>query len=64
MRDFANRLARRIRIPLEFWDERFSTVEATDVLIEADRSRRKRREVIDAVAAAVILRSYMNEKGA
>ena len=59
VRDFSDRLARRLRIPVELWDESYSTVEAEDILIEKDTSRAKRRKVIDQVAAAVILQDYL-----
>ena len=59
VKDFFDRLARRLRIPVEAWDERFSTAEAEDALIEMDASRARRRKVIDKTAAAVILRSYL-----
>lgn len=59
VRDFFDRLARRIRIPAELFDESLSTVEAEDLLLEADVSRAKRRKVIDQVAAVVILRGYL-----
>lgn len=63
VRQFTDRLARRLRIPVELWDERMSTVEAEEVLIETGNSREERKKVIDSVAAAVILRSYMDHKG-
>lgn len=59
VRDFYDRLARRLRIPVSLWDESLSTVEAEDWLLEADVSRAKRRQVIDQAAAMVILRGYM-----
>lgn len=59
VRDFFERLARRIRIPAELFDESLSTVEAKDLLLEADVSRAKRRKVIDQMAAVVILRGYL-----
>ena len=62
VRDFFDRLARRIRIPAELWDESLSTVEAEDLLLEADVSRAKRRKVIDQMAAVVILRSYLQSE--
>jgi putative holliday junction resolvase len=42
------------------WDERLTTVEAERVLIEADMSRRKRRRVVDQVAASLILQGYLD----
>lgn len=52
----------KARLPLEwvFWDERFSTVEAERVLLEADLSRSKRRALIDSLAAQRILQSYLD----
>lgn len=59
VRDFYDRLARRIRIPAVLWDESLSTVEAEELLLEADVSRAKRRKVIDQLAAVVILKGYL-----
>ena len=42
------------------WDERLSTVEAERVLIQADMSRKKRRRVVDQVAASIILQAYLD----
>lgn len=42
------------------WDERLSTVAAERVLIDADMQRKKRRKVIDMMAAVVILQSYLD----
>ena len=43
-------------------DERLTTRVATDVLIDADMSRKKRKKVIDGVSAVVILQSYLDRK--
>jgi len=43
-------------------DERFSTVEATETLLEADLSRKKRKRVVDRAAAAVILRRWLRNE--
>lgn len=43
-----------------FWDERFSTSEAENLLLEADLSRKKRTQVRDRLAAQIILQSYLN----
>ncbi len=64
VRDFFERLKRRLRIPAELFDESLSTVEAEELLLEADVSRAKRRKVIDQMAAVVILRGYLHEHGA
>jgi len=60
--DFVERLARRLRIPVETWDERFSTADAEEMLLMADVSRAKRGEIIDQAAAMVILRSYLDSR--
>lgn len=54
-----------LAITVATWDERYSTAEALELLIGADMSRAKRRRVIDKMAAARILQSYMDhhEKG-
>ncbi len=60
VRRFGDRTAAHFRIPVEYWDERFSTVAAERVLLEGDVSRKKRRPVIDKVAASIILQSYLD----
>ncbi|RME16699.1 MAG: Holliday junction resolvase RuvX [Alphaproteobacteria bacterium] len=59
-RAFARNLARRIDLPITFWDERLSTVAAERALLEADTSRARRAEVIDHVAAGVILQGALD----
>jgi putative Holliday junction resolvase len=59
VRAFAERVAAHLGLPLEFWDERLTTVAAERVLIEADVSRRRRREVVDRVAATLILEGFL-----
>jgi putative Holliday junction resolvase len=59
-RTFAERLRAALSVPVELVDESFSTVEAEDVLLAADLSRARRREVVDRVAAAVILRRWLD----
>lgn len=60
----ARRLAGALRaatgIEVEMWDERLTTVQAERALLEGDVSRARRREVIDRVAAAVMLQSYLD----
>ena len=57
---FAARLTAATGLPVELWDERLTTVEAEKMLIGADVSRGKRRQVIDKIAAALILQSYLD----
>lgn len=49
-------------VPIETWDERYSTAEADSHLIGLDVSRSKRRQVIDKMAAVIILKDYMEAK--
>lgn len=62
VQDFAEALGATIEIPIVMWDERLSTVAATRVLIEADMSRKKRKKVVDKVAAALILQGYLDSR--
>ncbi|MGK7652337.1 Holliday junction resolvase RuvX [Roseovarius sp. B08] len=59
-RAFARNLAARTDLAIGFWDERLSTVAAERALIEADLTRKRRAEVIDAVAAAYILQGALD----
>ncbi len=54
-------LKEKIDLPVVTWDERFSTVEASRVLLEADLSRRKRKKAIDKLAAVIILQGYIEK---
>ncbi len=49
-------------IPVVLWDERLTTVAAERVLLEADVSRKKRKKVIDKMAAAMILQGYLDSQ--
>ena len=57
---YARNLSKALALPVLLWDERWSTVTAERGLIDADMSRAKRAEVIDAVAAAVILQAALD----
>ncbi len=62
-RAFARNLAGVTDRPIGFWDERLSTVAAERALLEADASRRRRAEVIDHVAAGLILQGALDRLG-
>ena len=62
VREFADRLAARLRIPLVFVDESYTTAEAEDEMIAMNVSRAKRRRKIDSAAAVLILESYMRQQ--
>ena len=57
---FAERLRAAIDVPVELVDESFSTVEAEAVLLAADVSRARRKQVVDKMAAAVILQRWLD----
>ncbi len=60
---FAEELKERFPgISVVLWDERLSTVAAERVLIDADLQRKKRRKVIDMMAAVVILQNYLDSR--
>lgn len=59
-RAFARNLTRLSALPITFWDERLSTVAAERALIEADTSRKRRKEVVDQVAAGYILQGALD----
>lgn len=58
---FAGTLGEAISsVTVTMWDERLSTVAAEKVLIAADLSRKKRRQIIDTTAAVIILQNYLD----
>jgi len=59
---YAKKLQNTLGVELDFWDERLTTVAAERTLIEADVSRKKRKTVIDKLAAILILQSYLDFK--
>ncbi len=56
-------LGRTISVPIETYDERFTTVTADHALREADMGGRQRRKVIDKTAAAVMLQAWLDSRG-
>ena len=62
VRRFAQEIKKRLRLPLYEEDERLTTVAAERVLLEADLSRRRRRQVVDQVAAVLILQSFLQRR--
>lgn len=59
---YANELEKRFDLPVFLWDERLTTVAAERVLLEADVSRKKRKKVIDKMAAAMILQGFLDSQ--
>lgn len=60
--EFVAKLKEVVDVPIAFWDERLTTVMAERSLIEADVSRKKRKAVIDKMAAVVILQGYLERR--
>lgn len=62
--DYGDLLKQTFDLPVDFEDERLTTVEADRMLVEeADVSRKKRKKVIDKLAASLILQNYLDRKG-
>lgn len=59
-RAFARNLGKLTPVPILLWDERLTTAAAERVLLEADASRKRRAQVIDKVAATLILQSALD----
>ncbi len=59
---FADLAKETFQLPVQLWDERLSTMAAERILISADVSRKKRKKVIDKLAASVILQGYLDSK--
>lgn len=62
VRTFMGILAERVAVPIEFEDERYSTLDADDIYHASGRKGRKRRDVIDKIAAAQILQRYLERR--
>ncbi|GIO98163.1 putative pre-16S rRNA nuclease [Paenibacillus lautus] len=60
--EFASALRESLSLPVHLWDERLSTVSAERTLLEADVSRKKRKQVVDKMAASLILQNYLDSK--
>ncbi|MFA5659058.1 MAG: Holliday junction resolvase RuvX [Oscillospiraceae bacterium] len=56
---FAKKIEELVEIPIALWDERSTTVSANNILNETNTRGKKRKEVLDAVAAVLILESYI-----
>ena len=59
---FKEMLEEKVDIPITLIDERLSTIEAENLLVNADMSREKRKKIIDGVAATIILDTYLKRK--
>ncbi|MGE8206148.1 Holliday junction resolvase RuvX [Heyndrickxia sp. NPDC080065] len=59
---YAENLKKQLGLPVIMWDERLSTMAAERVLLEADVSRKKRKKVIDKMAASMILQGFLDSQ--
>jgi putative holliday junction resolvase len=59
---YAEEIENQFEVPTTLWDERLTTMAAERVLLEADVSRKKRKKVIDKMAASMILQGYLDSK--
>jgi len=62
VRALGARLAEHLGCPVHYWDERFSTVAAERALLEGNVRRRKRKQVINHIAAALILQGFIDHQ--
>lgn len=62
VRDYADSLSRQVDVPIVFWDESLTTVEATTALHAQGKRGKRARERVDAVAAALILQSFLDSR--
>lgn len=61
-KNYKKLLEETFQLPVTLWDERLTTMAAERMLIEADVSRKKRKKVIDKMAAVMILQGYLDSK--
>ncbi len=62
MQVFADDLRKRFRIPVHLWDERLTSAQANRVLRDSEMSIKRRGEVVDRLAAVLILQSWMDTR--
>ena len=60
--DFKKHLEEELSLPVYLEDERLTTKQAEDVLLLGDVSRKKRKKVIDGIAATIILQNYLDKR--
>jgi putative holliday junction resolvase len=62
VQEFVAVLKETIGVPIKVWDERLTSAQANRMLIQADVRRNKRKERVDAAAAAILLQSYLDAR--
>ena len=64
VRAFIERLREHVRVPVRTWDERLTSAQANRMLIQANVRRQDRKQVVDKMAAAILLQSYLDSGAA
>lgn len=62
MQRFAEQLRQRFHLPVHLWDERLTSAQANRILRETDMSIERRKQVVDRMAAVLILQSWMDSR--
>lgn len=57
---FSEILKQNLKLPVKMWDERLTTVAANKAMLEADLSRKRRKQIVDKIAAIYILQGYLD----
>jgi putative Holliday junction resolvase len=60
VRAFVEQLKQNISVPIRTWDERLTSAQANRVLVQGNVRRDQRKEKVDAIAAAILLQSYLD----
>ncbi len=61
-KEFAEELKKYVNVEIDYLDERLTSVSAEKILISADVSRKKRKQVLDKLSATIILQDYLDTK--
>jgi putative Holliday junction resolvase len=64
VQEFVEALKGTVGVPIKTWDERLTSAQANRILIQGNVRRDKRKEKVDAMAAAILLQSYLDGLGA
>jgi putative Holliday junction resolvase len=59
-KEFAAEVEKEVELPIVFWDERLTSKMAESAMIDADLSRKKRKQKVDSLAAILILQNYLD----
>ena len=62
VQEFVEKLKTQLKVPIQTWDERLTTVQANRLLIEGHVRRSERKGKVDKMAAAILLQSYLDSR--